>query len=260
AATSRSTIFVNAPSEAGSNQEVSIRVQGTSTGSFLAERPIYFDYNGRWTGGHVAVGATSLSQNLDLAEGHVGNGFDEYLTLFNPSKTTAADVTITYYLKSGAPVQQTLTVPAQTRQTVFVNAKLAAGSDDSVNVASTNSVPIMVERPMYFDYLGKWTGGHDAVAVPVSQLATTLYFAEGYVASNFDEYLTVENPNNAQVGVTFTYLLSNGTTKTAFKVVQPNSRFTELVNSDLPAGTPSSVTVSASGGNVLVERPMYFAY
>ena len=256
APTSRATIFVNDPAEAGPNQSVSTLVQSTGV-AILAERPMYFDYNGKWTGGHVAVGATALSQSLNLAEGHVGDGFDEYLTLFNPGIADAT-ATITYYLRSGAPVARTVAVPAQTRQTVFVNGVLPAGSDDSVKV--TSDAPIMVERPMYFDYLNQWTGGHDAVAVSSSQLASTLHFAEGYVASNFTEYLTVENPNNAAVGVTFDYQVQGGGTKSVFKVVQPNSRFTELVNADLASGSSSSVTVSASGGNILVERPMYFAY
>ena len=130
----------------------------------------------------------------------------------------------------------------------------------SLPVQRTTVEAILAERPMYFDYLNQWTGGHDAVAVSSSQLASTLHFAEGYVASNFTEYLTVENPNNAAVGVTFDYQVQGGGTKTVFKVVQPNSRFTELVNADLASGSSSSVTVSASGGNILVERPMYFAY
>ena len=149
APTSRATILVNDPAEAGPNQNVSMLVTSTNQVSFLAERPMYFDYNGKWTGGHVAFGAQSLSLNLDLAEGHVGDGFDQYLTFFNP-KTTDAHTTITYYLRSGAPLVRTLTVPAQTRQTVFVNSLLPPGSDDSVHVSSDQ--PILVERPMYFAY------------------------------------------------------------------------------------------------------------
>ncbi|MBU1670607.1 MAG: hypothetical protein KKF41_16135 [Actinobacteria bacterium] len=37
---------------------------------------------------------------------------------------------------------------------------------------------IIAERPMYFNYLGAWTGGHDVVGA--TSEATTWYFAEGY--------------------------------------------------------------------------------
>ncbi len=42
--------------------------------------------------------------------------------------------------------------------------------------------------------------------------------------------------------------------------VGAHSRNTRLVNADLPSGTSASVQLVASGGNVLVERPMYFAF
>jgi hypothetical protein len=35
-----------------------------------------------------------------------------------------------------------------------------AAHDFSAKVASTNGVPILAERPMYFSYGSGWTGGH----------------------------------------------------------------------------------------------------
>jgi hypothetical protein len=45
-------------------------------------------------------------------------------------------------------------------------------------VECTNGQQIIAERPMYFNYKGVWTGGHDVVGAPAA--AGTWYFAEGY--------------------------------------------------------------------------------
>jgi len=42
----------------------------------------------------------------------------------------------------------------------------------------SSSIPIITERPMYFNYKGAWTGGHDVVGALAPD--TTWYFAEGY--------------------------------------------------------------------------------
>ncbi|MBK5093088.1 MAG: hypothetical protein JJE48_06200, partial [Actinobacteria bacterium] len=62
---------------------------------------------------------------------------------------------------------QSLSVAAHSRSTVVVRDKLGTGDDAahdfSAKVESTNGVGIIAERPMYFNYRGTWTGGHDVV-------------------------------------------------------------------------------------------------
>jgi hypothetical protein len=62
---------------------------------------------------------------------------------------------------------QTLTVPKNSRSTVVVKDKLGEGDDPahdfSAKVESTNNTPLVVERPMYFNYKGTWDGGHDVI-------------------------------------------------------------------------------------------------
>ena len=251
-AQSRLTVTVNNAAEAGANQQVSMKV--TSDIPILAERPIYFNWSGK-TGGDVVVGAAAPQTSLNLAEGHVGNGFDEFLTILNPN-VSLANLTITYYKGAGAPQIQVLQVAANSRSTVHVNDILPAGTDDSVHIASDQ--PIVVERPMYFT-IGSWTGGHDAVAVPDSALSTTLNFAEGYVGSTFAEYYTILNSSASPATVTLTYYLKIGGPVTKTVIVAANSRFTETVAADLPAGSENSVKIT-SNVPLLAERPMYFAY
>lgn len=249
---SRLTVTVNDAAEAGANQEVSMKV--TSDLPILAERPIYFNWSGK-TGGDVVVGASAPQTSLNLAEGHVGGGFDEFLTILNPN-AAAANMTITYYRGAGAPVPQTLQVAGNSRYTVHVNDLLPAGTDDSVHIASDQ--PVVVERPMYFT-IGSWTGGHDAVAVPDSALSTTLNFAEGYVGNTFAEYYTILNSSASTATVTITYFLKSGPPVSKIVSIPASSRFTETVAADLPAGSENSVQIT-SNVPLLAERPMYFSY
>jgi hypothetical protein len=257
---SRFTVYVNIASEAGPNQNVSMLVQVASGPNIVAERPMYCNYQGKWTGGHVVVGAAAPSVHLDLAEGYVSNTFDEWLTMLNTTSGTA-NVTITYNLSGGGTLVKAMTVAPHSRGTRLVNTDFSGATAQSVHIESDQ--PLVVERPMYFDYFGNVqnvTGGHDAVAVDSSTLGTSYSFAEGYVAANFDEYLTIENNNSATVTVTITYFLTGGGTIQVGPVtITANSRYTRLVNSDLLSGTSESAQVTASAP-VLVERPMYFAF
>jgi hypothetical protein len=132
---------------------------------FLAERPMYFNYQGlashNWTGGHCVIGAEEPSLNWFFAEGYTGTDFEEWLCIQNPGAADAA-ATITYYPEGGgAPIVRTHTVGANSRFTVPVNQDAGAGQSISAQVTST--VPVIVERPMYFNYSGTWTGGSDVV-------------------------------------------------------------------------------------------------
>lgn len=252
-ATSRLTIRVNDAAEAGPGKEVSVKID--SDNPILAERPMYFSYFGE-TGGSDTMGGTALMTDQNLAEGHVGGGFDEFLTLLNPNPGPVT-TSITYYLASGAPHVQSLTLPANSRTTVHVNNVLPAGSDSSVHVHS--SLPILVERPMYFTVNG-WTGGHDAMAVPDSSVGIIQNFAEGFVGATFLEYYTIMNPDPVRAAhVVITYSDQSGRTTPVAVTVNPQSRWTERVNADLPAGTANSATIT-SDIPVLAERPMYFSY
>jgi hypothetical protein len=67
----------------------------------------------------------------------------------------------------GTTDSETLTVPKNSRSTVAVRNKLGEGDDAahdfSAKVECTNGHDIIAERPMYFNYKGAWTGGHDVV-------------------------------------------------------------------------------------------------
>jgi hypothetical protein len=76
-------------------------VKLTSSAQFLAERPMYFDYAGKWDGGHCLLG-TSAHPTWYFAEGYTEPGFDEWLCLWNPG-ASAIDVEVTYCTRKPAP-------------------------------------------------------------------------------------------------------------------------------------------------------------
>ncbi|HEY5493441.1 MAG TPA: hypothetical protein VIK15_02520, partial [Candidatus Anoxymicrobiaceae bacterium] len=106
------------------------------------------------------------STTFYFAEGTCRPNFDAYLCIQNPGATDAT-VRITYMKGDGSADSQTLTVAKSSRSTVKVKDRLGeaddAAHDFSARVESTNGAGIIAERPMYFNYNGVWTGGHDVV-------------------------------------------------------------------------------------------------
>jgi hypothetical protein len=158
----RLTVSVNR--EIGANKDDSVYLHSAS--NFIAERPMYFSYHAyAWTGGHDVLGVNSTATTWFFAEGTTRNNFQEWLCLQNPGNSDA-HTTITYYTTSGQVIKKSWTVKANTRLTVSANTDVGANQDISAKVSSDK--PIIVERPMYFDFNG-WTGGHDVVGFVPTQ-------------------------------------------------------------------------------------------
>jgi len=138
--------------------DFSTRVQSANGVSIVAERSMYFDYRGAWTGGHDVLGATSPASTFYFAEGTTRPDFDPYITIQNPGRPQA-NVAITYMRGDGKTTTAGVTVhPADI---------LGVGDDPahefSTVVRCTNGQGIICERPMYFDYRGAWSGGSDTL-------------------------------------------------------------------------------------------------
>lgn len=250
----RSTINVRGP--VGDNKHVSAVVR--SDIPILTERPMYFDYKG-WTGGHVGSGVQTPSQAFYFAEGYTGDGFDEYLTVANPT-TETAQVTVNFLFKTGSPIPHTFSVGPLTRETLDVRA--LAGHNKEVSMRVDSDTPIVAERPMYFYkgwsyWLGPVSGGH--VAVGAQAPLTEWLFAEGYTGTGFQEYLTLQNPNPTSASTTIEYQGQGGILKTRNVSIPANSRFTVDVNGDVGDHQEVSVRVTANQP-IVAERPMYFRY
>jgi len=158
----RITLFI--PDEVGWEKDVAVELSSDAT--FLAERPIYFDYTGagadHWQGGHCVIGATAAASRWLFAEGYTGEGFHEWLCLQNAGDASAT-VRIDYRTQeAGTLPARWVEVPADTRVTVFVNEDAGEGYQLGAELTVTSGPDIVCERPMYFDYGGR-NGGHDVV-------------------------------------------------------------------------------------------------
>ncbi|MFH1150992.1 MAG: VCBS repeat-containing protein [Actinomycetota bacterium] len=258
---SRSTLHVNSVLPgAGISAKVSSDVP------IIAERPMYFNYKSAWDGGHNVMGALCAQKTWYFAEGTCRPNFDPYLCIQNPGGSAAA-VRITYMKGDGATQAQDVNVPAHSRSTVRVKDALGEGDtaafDFSCKVESTNDHDVIVERPMYFNYAGAWTGGHNVMGA--GNPAPVWYFAEGTCRPGFESYLCVQNPGSSAAAVKVTYMLGDGTTKDQTLSVPKNSRQTVRVKDVLGEGnTPafdfSCKVETTNDHDVIVERPMYFNY
>jgi hypothetical protein len=138
----------------------------------------------------------------------------------------------------------------------------------------TGPLQTVVERPIYHLYNGTpgvtgIDGGHNVMgAKSLIAPGTSVVLAEGYTGSGFNQYLTFQNPNPGDVGVSITYLLSDASTVTRSLNLPANQRTTVAVhNASDPTGAglgpdrAFSTRVTVTGGaSILVERVMYFNY
>jgi hypothetical protein len=246
----------------GSDYQTSLKLE--SDRPIVAERPMYFDYQGangdrNWQGGHCVMGAAFMSNDYYFAEGTTRGGFEEWLTIQNPG---ASDINVdaTYYLGEGqgAPVAKSYDVPANSRRTVYVPSEV--GADKDVSAVLTSNSRFLAERPMYFDYHNGFPGGHCVIGTPYP--SAEWLFAEGYTgdSNEFSEWLCLQNPGNTDAQVQITYYTQEA------GVLPPK----DLV---LPAGTRMTISVDQQIGPnlqvssriisdqpIVAERAMYFDY
>lgn len=156
-------------------------------------------------------------QTTYFAEGFTGqaktNGrasFTESLNLFN-SRALPGSATITYYVlnTNGSTTQKTkqVTLAALSASTLSVNAD--AGNDRQVSIAVAHSPGVVAQ--MLLQRTSPSGATLDAASSSGSnQAATTWNFAEGYTGEEFQEYLSIFNPNPAAASVQVRFLPASG--------------------------------------------------
>jgi hypothetical protein len=226
------------------SSDVSIKV--VSDKRVIAERSMYWD---GMRGGHDSIGTSGPARRWFLAEGSTDYGFDEWVLLENPGGSDAS-VGLTYMTPEGPMPQPALVVPAGSRRTVHVNDSLPS-KDVSVEVTADRG--IVVERAMYWNN-GTGKGGHETIGVP--QARRQCFLAEGSTDYGFDEWVLIQNPNDAPADIGIEYMTPLGPRTRSGFTIAPNSRATVHVNDDIP-GTDAS-TLVYSNLPVIAERSMYW--
>ena len=233
AQTSRETVLVN--SVVGPNKDVSAKVE--SKLPIIAERPMYYGYHGKWPGGDTEVGATAPGTSWFFSEGTTRNNqydgnFEEWISIQNPGNSMA-NVDLTYMFPGGGTKKQLKQVPAHSRETILVNEVI--GNDKDVSVKLESKVPIIAERPLYFNYHDGITGG--SIELGSQTAGKTWYMAEGTTRDGFDEWLTLQNPGSVPANATITFMFGDGTTQQKKVALLPNSRTTVSVNESVSIAT-----------------------
>lgn len=130
------------------DQDVSMRVSTPADYPILAERAMYFLYQGVWGGGHDALGSRATSAVWGLAEGYSGPGFDTWVLVENLGDSVSS--TAFYILfPDGTHQLCTRNIPAHSRYSLLVN-DVSPDREFSVIVESANNQPLVVERSIYF--------------------------------------------------------------------------------------------------------------
>jgi kumamolisin len=214
----------------------------------------------------ITLGETSATMRVAtsttwyFAEGRVGGGFQEFLTLENPDTIQTAHVQVQYLFEDGTGPAFVHNVPPQSRATISANGDLnivasaAQGRSISMIVTSLNGIGIVAERPMYFSWHGI-NSGTDAMGA--TQLGTDFYFADVESQRNYSSFITILNPpGGSSANVTVEYI-AGGTILGKTTIVVPAGRRGTTIPQALGITRQCAVHVQ-SDQPVMVERPMYF--
>jgi hypothetical protein len=190
-----------------------------------------------------------------LAEGATGSFFDYDLALANPS-LASVDALITYFTPDGNTIDQTMTLPAQSRRTVRVDEIPGLASSTMSTRVRTTTAPIVVERtmrwgqapdPQYGAHTDKATAG----------AALKWYFAEG-AQGFFYTYLLLANPGNTANTATIDWLIEGAPAVQQTVNLAPASR-TTIAAADVAALVGHSFGIVVTFAQPAVaERAMYF--
>ncbi len=228
--------------------------------------------------------AGPVNKTWYFAEGRVGGGFNEYLSMDNPtSNACAVDITYLYTPDRGTAQTKTvlLNIPSNTRYEEGVPGDLGTtpsghGITDSAVVTVDNTTTplctgIVAERPMYFNALGT-NSGSDVLGV--THLASTFYIADVAVGAqnggNYSSFITILNPTTSagSAVVTASYYANSATVGspgtligTDQVTVPVGTRGTIFPNAHTtPTTLPAHVSVVVTSTQpVAVERPTYFS-
>jgi hypothetical protein len=244
--------------------DVSAVVTALNAVPIIVERAMYASRPGEpFAAGHASAGVTTSALEWFLAEGATGF-FDLFVLLANPG-ATEAEVRLTYLRPSGAPIVRTRTLPPDSRTTVYVAAEDPALATTSVStiVTSTNGVPVIAERAMWWPSDGAgWYEAHGAFGA--TQPALRWGFADGENGGPAarQTFLLVANPSAQPASVRVTLLFEDGPSAPLTFAVAAGARLTVPVSVAFPTSADRSFgavveSLGASPPPIVAERAIY---
>jgi hypothetical protein len=188
---------------------------------------MYLDAGGQmFAAGHGSMGVTQPALSWFLAEGATGEFFDLFVLLANPG-TEAAKVEARYLKSDGSTVTRSYTVEPQSRYTVWVDQEgpELAAADVSTTLASTNGVPIIVERAMWWPYAySQWYEAHNSAGA--TQTGTLWAVPSVEVNGPYADttYLLVANTSDTEAEIQLTAHIDGRPPSVTRNTMPPHSR------------------------------------
>ncbi len=265
APSTRFNIWVNLEAPELAAAEVSAVIRGTNNVPVIVERAMYRNNAGRtFDAGHESAGVTAPATEWFLAEGATGSYFDLFVLIANPV-TTTAQVSVDYLLPGGTVLTKTYAVAPQSRFGIWVDFEdpQLASTAVSARVRSTNAVPIIVERAMWWPGdSNSWHEGHNSAGA--ERTSTKWGLADGQVGGTFsvETYILIANTSSTGGTAQVTLVFEDGTTVVRQLALLPNSRESVPVSLTFPeaAGRRFGAVVESFGApapEIVVERAMY---
>jgi hypothetical protein len=264
---SRFNIWVDLEHPRLAQTDVSAVITSVNGVAVIVERSMYMNAGGRPFGaGHNSAGVTAPATRWFLAEGAAGDYFDQFILLANP-EMTPADVTASFLLPNGATVQRTYTLPPTSRYNIWVDAEAPelAGAAASTEIESTNGVPIIVERTMWWPgpVAANWAEAHNSPGA--TRTATRWAVADGEQGGpqQRSTFVLVANTSPYEASARVTLLFEDGHTASRTFPLLPKSRFNVAVGMEFPeaANRRFSAIIESVGdtpAELVVERAMYW--
>lgn len=248
-----------------SNTDVSAVVTSTNGVPIIVERAMYLNASGEtFNAGHESAAVPAPAQSWFLAEGATGSYFDLFLLIANPNDTDAV-VEAKYLLVDGSVITKSYSVSGNSRFNIWVDLEDPRLADAalSTTVRSTNGVPIIVERAMWWPGSAvTWQEAHNSSGAIGT--GTKWGVADGEVGGAFgvETYLLVANSSSYAGSVKVTLLFEDGTTAERTYSLQPTSRFNIAVANEFPeaANRRFGAVIESLGETppeIVVERAMY---
>jgi uncharacterized repeat protein (TIGR01451 family) len=262
-ARSRVTQMVDA-SWIGPAGDVAAQIVSTNGVPIAVERSMYVDSSVRlFEGGLTGEGTAARATRWDFAEVTSGPFFDLYVLLANPS-SGPADVLVRYVTALGETIEVPYVVEPRSRRTIWVNLEDEPVATDSLalQVVSTNGVPIVAERTMWWP-AGQWYEGHSSLGTSGTNTRWGLAGAEIDSVTGAGTYLLIHSVTGAPAQVRITAIPEDGFPGRSVDVPVGAGRATlplsELFAGVLPDG-PVGVIVESVGSvplPIVVEASTY---
>ena len=202
---SRTTIYVN---QVEGLDETDVSGGISADAPIVVERAMYRSLPGQpFALGTNSMGVPAAATSWFLAEGATGAFFDLFVLIANPG-TTDASVTARYAKPDGTVVTQTYTVRAHSRFSVYVDSIPGLESTAvATTLTSTNAVPIVAERAMYwpggfFDYYE----GHSSAGSTTTALEWVVSAGENGGRDSVRTFVLIANTANTAGEATITVL------------------------------------------------------